>query len=124
MIKSVKCVSIPVKDQQKALEFYTEKLGFKVLTDQPFDDSQRWIELKIPGGGDTRVVLFTADAHKSWIGGFLNITFHTDDLMKTYDLYRSRGVEFTAPPTQEDWGSFALFKDLDGNMFCVSGRSL
>jgi len=120
MIKGVKLVNIPVTDQQKALEFYTEKLGFRVLTDQPFDDSQRWIELKIPGGGDTRVVLFTPDAHKSWIGGFLNITFSTDDVNKTYEQYRARGVEFTAPPTKQEWGSYALFKDLDGNQFCLS----
>ena len=119
MIKGIKLVSIPVTDQEKALEFYTEKLGFKVLTDQPFDDSQRWIELKIPGA-DTRVALFTANEHKSWIGGFLNLTFHTDDLKKTYEQYRERGVEFTAPPTKQEWGSFALFKDLDGNQFCLS----
>jgi catechol 2,3-dioxygenase-like lactoylglutathione lyase family enzyme len=49
MIKAVKFVSIPVRDQDQALAFYTEKLGFQILTDQPFDANQRWIELRIPG---------------------------------------------------------------------------
>src|SRR5262245_33718344 len=50
MIKGIKFVGIPVRDQDKALEFYTKKLGFTVHTDQPFNDDQRWIELKAPGG--------------------------------------------------------------------------
>ena len=47
MITHVKYVSVPVRDQQRALEFYTQKLGFQILTDQPFDERQRLIELKI-----------------------------------------------------------------------------
>src|ERR1700759_3760605 len=58
MIKQVKFVSIPVADQKRALDFYTDKLGFTIITDQPFDEKQRWIELLIPKA-DTRVVLFT-----------------------------------------------------------------
>ena len=48
MIKSVSIVCIPVRDQSKALEFYTKKLGFQILTDQPFG-AQRWIEICVPG---------------------------------------------------------------------------
>jgi catechol 2,3-dioxygenase-like lactoylglutathione lyase family enzyme len=46
MIKQIKFVSIPVEDQDRALDFYTEKLGFTIITDQPFDEKQRWIELR------------------------------------------------------------------------------
>ena len=48
MIRKIKFVSIPVHDQDVALKFYTEKLSFKVVTDQPLG-KQRWIELLIPG---------------------------------------------------------------------------
>ena len=58
MIKAVKLVSIPVRDQDRAVRFYTEKLGFQIFTDQPFDGKQRWIELRI-AGSETKVVLFT-----------------------------------------------------------------
>jgi len=47
MITHVKFVSVPVRDQQRALEFYTQKLGFQILTDQPFDERQRWIDQHI-----------------------------------------------------------------------------
>lgn len=48
VIRGVKIVSIPVKNQDVSLKFYTEKLGFKVATDQEFGPGQRWIELMIP----------------------------------------------------------------------------
>jgi catechol 2,3-dioxygenase-like lactoylglutathione lyase family enzyme len=60
MIRGIKFVSVPVKDQDRALEFFTTKLGFKVSTDQPFDGKQRWIELMIPGA-ETGLVLFTPE---------------------------------------------------------------
>jgi catechol 2,3-dioxygenase-like lactoylglutathione lyase family enzyme len=60
MIRGVKIVSIPVRNQDVALKFYTEKVGFKVATDQPFGPGQRWIELLIPGA-DTVLALFTPD---------------------------------------------------------------
>jgi Glyoxalase/Bleomycin resistance protein/Dioxygenase superfamily len=60
MIKQIKFVSIPIADQNRALDFYTDKLGFTIITDQPFDEKQRWIELRIPKV-ETRVVLFTPE---------------------------------------------------------------
>ena len=57
MIVHVKFVSIPTTDQDRSLAFYTEKLGFKLVTDQPFNEKQRWIELRI-GNAETRFVLF------------------------------------------------------------------
>ena len=59
MIRGISVVSIPVRDQDAALKFYTEKLGFKVLTDQPFG-SQRWIELLIPRA-ESKLALFTPE---------------------------------------------------------------
>ncbi len=53
MITQIKFVSVPVHDYDRALAFYTQKLGFKVLTDQQFGQGQRWIELKV-GGAETR----------------------------------------------------------------------
>ncbi len=64
MIKQIKFVSIPVADQNRALDFYTDKLGFTIITDQPFDEKQRWIELRIPKA-ETRVVLFTAEGDET-----------------------------------------------------------
>ena len=121
MIKGIKFVSIPVSDQDRALAFYTEKLGFQILTDRPFDGKQRWIELSIPGA-DTGVVLFTAGAHQDRIGTFSGISFYCKDLQKTYDELVERKVEFGGPPKKEPWGSFVILKDPDGNQFALSAR--
>jgi catechol 2,3-dioxygenase-like lactoylglutathione lyase family enzyme len=121
VIKAIKFASIPVRDQDAALAFYTTKLGFQVATDQPFDDRQRWIELRIPGA-DTRLVLFTPTGHEDRIGTFSNVTFVADDVARTYEELRSRGVEFTAPPKTEPWGTAAIMKDPDGNVFVISSK--
>jgi predicted enzyme related to lactoylglutathione lyase len=122
MIRGVKIVSIPVKDQDVALKFYTEKMGFKVATDQEMGPGQqRWIELMIPGS-DTRLALFTAPGHESRIGGFQSMTFWTDDVFATAEQMKKKGVELAAEPKKEVWGTMAKFKDPDGNEFVFSMR--
>lgn len=121
MIKGIKFSSIPVRDQDSAFRFYTQSLGFAVVTDQPFDGRQRWIELRIPGA-ETRVVLFTPEGHEDRVGSTSNLTFMADDVEKTYEELSSRGVEFTSAPTTMPWGNYAIFKDPAGNTFVLSSR--
>src|ERR1700758_325956 len=110
MITQVKFVSIPVSDQTRALAFYTEKLGCTIITDQPFDKKQRWIELRIPKA-ETRLVLFTVPGQEERVGTFSSITFSSADLDRTYAELKERGVEFEGAPTKQHWGSYVLFKD-------------
>ncbi len=120
MIRGIKFSSVPVTDQDRALAFYTEKLKFRLLTDQPFNDKQRWIELGIPGA-DTRLVLFRFD-NGPQPGTQMNITFWSDDVEATARELKDRGVEFTMEPTKAPWGTASIFKDLDGNTFVLSSR--
>src|SRR6185295_11617911 len=110
MIKAIKFASVPVSDQDRALAFYTGKLGFRILTDQPMGGKQRWIELGIPGA-ETSLVLFTPDGHEDRIGGFQNVTFFTDNVQRTYEELRAKGVEFVQEPKAADWGTAAILKD-------------
>jgi catechol 2,3-dioxygenase-like lactoylglutathione lyase family enzyme len=121
MISHLKFVGIPTTDQDRALEFYTEKLGFRILTDQPFGEKQRWIELKIDGS-ETAVVLFTPDGHEDRIGTFFNGSFACDNVERTYEELKAKGVEFLGEPKQEPWGTFVIFKDPDGNQFVMGSR--
>ncbi len=122
MIRGVKIVSIPVKNQDVALKFYTEKLGFKVATDQEMaPGGQRWIELMIPGA-DTNLALFTAPGHESRIGGFQSMTFWCDDVFATAEQMKKKGVELAEEPRKEIWGTMAKFRDPDGNEFVFSSR--
>jgi predicted enzyme related to lactoylglutathione lyase len=120
MIRGIKFVSIPVRDQEKALKFYTEKLGFQIMTDQSFG-TQRWIELGIPGA-DTGLTLFTPSGHEERIGTFQGMSFWTDNVQKTYEEMTSKGVEFLQPPKKESWGTSSIFKDADGNQFVLGTK--
>jgi len=119
MIRGIKFTSIPVRDQDVSLRFFTEKLGFKVATDQPFSGKQRWIELMIPGA-ETRLVLFTPDGFEDRIGGFQPISFWSNDVFATAKEMKDKGVEFAKEPKKEHWGTSAVFKDPDGNQFVLS----
>jgi len=118
MITHVKFISISTRNQDDALKFYTEKLGFRLVTDQPFDDKQRWIELRI-GSSETRFVLFTP-GQEDGIGGFFAGSLACDDGPATYRQLTGRGVDFVSAPQKQTWGEFAIMKDLDGNQFVLS----
>lgn len=121
MIRGISIATIPVRNQDAALEFYTEKLGFKVLTDQPFNGNQRWIELLIPGA-ESKVALFTPEGHENRVGGLQPLTFWCDDVAATFKILKAKGVQFAAPPKTEVWGTMAIFKDTDGNQFVLSNK--
>jgi predicted enzyme related to lactoylglutathione lyase len=120
MITHLKFVAIPTRDQERALKFWTEKVGFDLGTDQPMG-KQRWIELSIRNS-DTGIVLWTQEGQEDRIGTFFNGSFACDDVEATYRQLRDKGVEFTAPPKKEPWGTYATFKDPDGNEFVLGSR--
>jgi catechol 2,3-dioxygenase-like lactoylglutathione lyase family enzyme len=120
MIRGVKFVSIPVSDQDRALAFYTDALGFRLLTDQPFNDKQRWLELGIPGA-DTRVVLFQF-GEKLQPGGQLNIALWADDVETTAREMKAKGVEFVMEPKRQPYGTTSIFRDPDGNCIVLSSK--
>ena len=121
MIRGIKFVAIPVSDQDVALKFYTESLGFKVTTDQPMTPTQRWIELMIPGA-DTGLALFTPEGHEDRIGKFQSISFWCDDVFATAAALGKKGVVFAKEPKEESWGTAAILKDTDGNQLVLSSR--
>lgn len=119
MISRVSVVGICVADQDRARAFYTEKLGFEVVRDDPMGEGARWLEL-MPPGAETHVVLFTPPGQEDRIGTFAGIVFTSSDVMKTYEELKARGVEFTEAPAKQPWGGLmGQFKDIDGNTFVL-----
>jgi predicted enzyme related to lactoylglutathione lyase len=123
MITGINSVSVVVSDQDRALAFYTQKLGFELQMDAPMGQS-RWIQLA-PKGAQTSLVLgkLTQDMSpeiyertKSMLGGFANFIFTVDDIQATYAELAARGVEFVDKPAQQPWGWWASIKDPDGNV--------
>ena len=120
MIRGIKFVSVPVRDQDAALAFWREKCGFKVATDQVFGP-QRWIELMIPGA-ETGLVLFTMPGDESRIGTAQPMSLWCDDVVATAGALKTKGVNFVQEPKKESWGTSAIFEDPDGNRFVLSSR--
>jgi predicted enzyme related to lactoylglutathione lyase len=104
---------------KSGVRFLHGKLGFTIITDQPFDEKQRWIELRVPKA-ETRIGLFTAEGDAGRIGTMMNMSYACDDIQKTYEELTKRGVEFEGPPQKQPWGTYAMFKDSEGNRFVVS----
>ena len=108
-----------MSDQDRALAFYTNKLGFETRADISVGD-YRWIEVA-PPGAETALVL---EPGQGTVGMFTSVVFATDDMQATYDQLRSRGVRFTEEPTKQSWGGIqAQFVDPDGNTFVLVQRS-
>jgi predicted enzyme related to lactoylglutathione lyase len=119
MIRKIKFISIPIRDQDRALDFYLHKLGFTLLTDQPMGPGQRWIELRTPKG-DAGVALFTPHGQEDRIGTFTGISMECDDVQQTYNELSEKGVEFAELPKPQPWGVMAIVKDSEGNQIVLS----
>ena len=135
MITKMNHVSIFVLDQDRAYEFYVNKLGFKVHTDAPMGPGMRWLTVCPPEQPDLEITLMkiedgmmfkssTADQMKEMVknGTFGFGVFECNNLLATYEELKAKGVEFTKPPTKEFYGFEALFKDDSGNWFSLGQR--
>ena len=117
-------IPIQVSDQQAALEWYTAKLGMEKVMDDPMGPDLRWITVKLPED-DVQFVLanFGAfDPDGAQPGSTSGYVLWTDDIQSTYEDWLGTGVEFSEPPTQQMWGTQALFQDPDGNGWVLVQR--
>lgn len=115
-ITGVRTVSIPVEDQQTALQFYTEVLGFEVLRDIP-NPNGRWIEL-VPG--DAAVVVTLEPAAPGIVRGAIGIRFTTDDAEAAHATMADRGVDVDDILRWPGVPAMFAFRDPDGNAFSVT----
>src|SRR5690625_1122774 len=99
--------SIFVEDQSKALEFYTEKLGFVKKHDEPAGEF-RWITVVSPGDQNGTELLLEPNDHPAskdyqqriFADGIPATMFGVEDIQKEYELLKEKGVEFTTEPTK------------------------
>ena len=131
MIK-ISTTQIWVHDQDEALAFYTEKLGFEVRSDVSLPEMGgfRWLTVGAPGQDSIDIVLMaipgppvmdaaTAEQVRELVGkGFAGTVFlQTDDCQASYEELRARGVEFTEEPEERPYGIDSGFRDPSGNSF-------
>jgi predicted enzyme related to lactoylglutathione lyase len=123
MIAGVSKFVIEVDDQSRALEFWTEKLGFEFHQDTPYGE-ERWVEVSTPESG-LILVLSPRRGNRPSAPDMLptsNVFFFCDDLTETYDELHSRGVRFPQPPVELSFGWWSLFEDQEGNRFALHPR--
>lgn len=119
MITGVRSAGIMVDDQDRAKRFWTETIGFELLQDTPMGEepgSARWIEVA-PADRQCILVLFTPEGQEELVGRFSNVLFNADDIVKTFEDLKDKGVELVDEPRRELWGWWASFKDPDGNTY-------
>ena len=123
-MKQVKSIVVLVLDQQEALNFYTEKLGFEVHTDASFGEGNRWVTVNLPNNKDLEIVLALAktDDSKVKVGNQVDsenavMGFYTDDIEANIANFKAKGVELDSELIDEPYGKFIFFKDLYGNRF-------
>lgn len=121
-ITQVGTVIVPVSDQDRALEFYLETLGFEKRADTPFGKGDRWVEVAPPGAATTIALIPPRPGEPTGID--THVGFTTEDVEADHASLRARGVEADqevmrmggpVPP-------MFFFSDPDGNRFLIVER--
>jgi catechol 2,3-dioxygenase-like lactoylglutathione lyase family enzyme len=123
MITKVLRITLVVRDQQEALRYYVDKLGFVRRMDNPLGAMGRWVTVAAPDDANLEIVLqppdwFQGDARRdreALVGKNPTLVVRVDDCLATVDELRSRGVSVRTVPEATPWGLQAIVRDMDGN---------
>jgi catechol 2,3-dioxygenase-like lactoylglutathione lyase family enzyme len=112
-IQDVRVVSVPVSDQDRAKEFYVERLGFELTREDDSIPGIHWVQVT-PKGSTTSLTLVTwFDSMAA--GSLQGLVLESDELERDCAEYEARGVEFELPLKEQPWGPEAVIRDPDGN---------
>jgi catechol 2,3-dioxygenase-like lactoylglutathione lyase family enzyme len=118
-ITQVGTVIVPVSDQDRALEFYLDKLGFEKRTDTPFGDGERWVEVAPPGAATTIAIVPPREGESA--GVETRVGFTTEDIDSDHENLRARGVDADEAVMRmgDPVPPMFFFRDPDGNRFLI-----
>jgi catechol 2,3-dioxygenase-like lactoylglutathione lyase family enzyme len=120
-------VAYLVREYEEAIDYFTKKLGFRLLEDTPMGPGKRWVLVAPSDGLGTSLLLARAatDEQRRLVGnqggGRVLLFLRTDDFTRDFDALRSRGVDFLEQPRTESYGNVAVFADLYGNTWDLLG---
>jgi catechol 2,3-dioxygenase-like lactoylglutathione lyase family enzyme len=133
MIRKLSHATIFVNNQNEALEFYRDKLGFKVHTDAMVGEDFRWLTMCTNDEPNFEIILMepkpgmlmdeeTSNTVRGLLAkGVLGAgVFASDDCRKTYEELKAKGVQFLSEPAERPYGIEAIFKDNSGNWFSLT----
>jgi len=115
-------VALVVREYDEAIAFFVGTLGFTLVEDSPVPAQQkRWVVVAPPGAGGAQLLLARAVTPEqesrigNQTGGRVFLFLYTDDFWRDYRAYLAKGVTFVRPPSDEPYGTVAVFVDLYGN---------
>lgn len=123
MKQSLVHIALVVDDYDKAIDFYTKKLKFKLTEDTHLSDTKRWILVTPQGGTGSSILLAKAanEAQKSRIGnqtgGRVFLFLHTDNFDRDYQNLLESQIKIINGPREETYGRVVVFEDLYGNLW-------
>ncbi len=124
MKQAIVHIALVIKDYDEAIEFYTQKLNFKLLEDQfQPEQNKRWVVVAPPGSQGTTILLAKASKPEqhpfvgNQSGGRVFLFLNTDDFWRDYHAMVAKGIHFVREPKQADYGLVAVFEDLYGNLW-------
>jgi len=122
MIRGVRKIVLPVDDQERAKDFWVDRVGFGVAQDEAYEGG-RWVELT-PHDGSVLLVLSprAPNEPRRAVDESLphsDVFFTCDDIRQTYRELTERGVRFHTPPTEMPFGWWSMFEDADGTRYVL-----
>ncbi len=116
-------VALIVNDYDDAIEFFTRKLNFTLIEDTKIDENKRWVMVAPPGAKECCLLLAKAANERqtenvgNQTGGRVAFFLFTDDFWRDYNNMIESDIRFVRPPTEFEYGTVAVFKDLYGNLW-------
>jgi len=124
MTQLLKHIALVVADYDEAIEFYTKKLHFTLVEDTRLSETKRWVLVAPPGGADGCLLLLARAATEeqqtrvgNQTGGRVFLFLHTDNFQRDYQNLLDQGIKIVREPSQEAYGTVAVFADLYGNLW-------
>jgi catechol 2,3-dioxygenase-like lactoylglutathione lyase family enzyme len=114
-------IALVVRDYDEAIQFYTKKLGFELIEDTILSERKRWVLVKPKGSGHCSLLLAKAanEIQQSRIGnqtgGRVFLFLSTDNFQRDYQNLIIQGIQIIREPSEEEYGTVAVFEDLYGN---------
>jgi len=121
MTQRIEHIALVVEDYDKAIQFYTKKLRFRLIQDVRLSDTKRWV-LVAPGGSQNfSLLLAKADNEEQYsrignqTGGRVFLFLYTDNFREDYQNLLDNEITIVREPSEESYGTLAVFEDLYGN---------
>jgi catechol 2,3-dioxygenase-like lactoylglutathione lyase family enzyme len=122
--QSIGLVSLVVPEYDEAIAFYVGVLGFTLIEDSFVpEQNKRWVVVAPPGATESRLLLARASSPEqsnrvgNQTGGRVFLFLYTDDFARDYRAFKSKGVVFVREPSEQAYGTVAVFKDPWGNLW-------